>query len=148
MEGWRESLVGEQDEWLASSWNFSNWYRTPRGLLVLLGQHVPAMDTKWTGISRKMDPDLWDYFEAENMTAPKVKLSEQLIYKFGINIEGTGTGDRIYWQMMGGQARDPKCLRVVHTSNFIPTTPIPIQLPSPFPLSCPFDYPSRGKQEP
>ncbi|CAE7250939.1 poglut2 [Symbiodinium pilosum] len=103
MEGWQESLVGEQDEWLASSWNFSNWYKTPRGLLVLLGQHVPAMDAKWTGISRKMDPDLWDYFEAENMTAPKVKLSEQLIYKFGINIEGTGTGDRIYWQMMGGQ---------------------------------------------
>ena len=72
---------------------------------MLLSQHVGAIDAKWTGISRNMEPELWQYFESENMTAPKVALWDQLEYKFGISIEGTGTGDRIYWQMLGGQVR-------------------------------------------
>ena len=105
VEGWREALIGLHDEWHTSKWNFSNWYQTPRGVLVLLSQFVDSVDAKWTGISRNMEPQLWQYFEAENMTAPSVKLWDQLAYKYGINIEGTGTGDRIYWQMLGGQVQ-------------------------------------------
>ena len=107
VEGWREALLGIGDEgikWHTSSWNFTNWYQTPRGVLVLLSQYIASVDAKWTGISRNMEPELWEYFEAENMTAPSVKFWEQLAYKYGINIEGTGIGDRIYWQMLGGQA--------------------------------------------
>ena len=107
VEGWGEALLGIGDdalEWYTSSWNFTNWYQTPRGVLVLLSQYIAAVDAKWTGISRNMEPGLWEYFEAENMTAPSVKFWEQLAYKYGINIEGTGIGDRIYWQMLGGQA--------------------------------------------
>ncbi|CAE7906520.1 poglut2, partial [Symbiodinium microadriaticum] len=106
VEGWGEALLGIGDdalEWYTSSWNFTNWYQTPRGVLVLLSQYIAAVDAKWTGISRNMEPGLWEYFEAENMTAPSVKFWEQLAYKYGINIEGTGIGDRIYWQMLGGQ---------------------------------------------
>jgi len=85
-----------------ATWNWSNWHNTPRGRLVLLSQFVEDIDARWTGTSQAMDPALWRYFEGHNLTGPPLPLLEQARWRFALNIDGTGNGDRIYWQLLAG----------------------------------------------
>merc|ERR1712232_429575 len=54
-------------------------------------------------MGQEMDPALWEYFERLNMTAAAIAQWDQMQYRYGINIDGAGNGDRAYWQMLGGQ---------------------------------------------
>ena len=103
LEGLQDEILGLWDERFALMWNSTNWYNTPRGALVLLSHYVRSIDAKWTGTSHAMEPDLWEYFERMDMTSDALKALEQMRYKYGMNIEGTGNGDRVYWQLQMGQ---------------------------------------------
>ncbi|CAE7948122.1 KDEL motif-containing protein 1 [Symbiodinium microadriaticum] len=103
LAGLDDEILGLWDDRFELVWNFSNWFETPRGALVLLSQYVEGIDAKWTGISHAMEPTLWDYFEKMGMTSEPVSSMEQMKYKYGMNVEGTGNSDRIYWQLQTGQ---------------------------------------------
>eukprot|EP00931_Biecheleriopsis_adriatica_P096011 TRINITY_DN69656_c0_g1_i1.p1 TRINITY_DN69656_c0_g1~~TRINITY_DN69656_c0_g1_i1.p1 ORF type:complete len:537 (+),score=90.54 TRINITY_DN69656_c0_g1_i1:46-1656(+) len=83
-------------------WNWSNWLDTPRGRLVYLTQFLDSLDARWVGTSNAMEPELWRHFEELNLTGQRVGQLEQAAWSFAINIDGTGSGDRIYWQMLTG----------------------------------------------
>ncbi|CAE7764125.1 poglut2 [Symbiodinium sp. CCMP2456] len=103
LAGLDAEILGLWDDRFELVWNFSNWFATPRGALVLLSQYVEGIDAKWTGISHAMEPALWEYFERMDMTSEPVSSMEQMKYKYGMNVEGTGNSDRIYWQLHTGQ---------------------------------------------
>ena len=88
LAGLDDEILGLWDDRFELVWNFSNWFETPRGALVLLSQYVEGIDAKWTGISHAMEPTLWDYFEKMGMTSEPVSSMEQMKYKYGMNVEG------------------------------------------------------------
>eukprot|EP00445_Apocalathium_hangoei_P024398 CAMPEP_0203933786 /NCGR_PEP_ID=MMETSP0359-20131031/71900_1 /ASSEMBLY_ACC=CAM_ASM_000338 /TAXON_ID=268821 /ORGANISM="Scrippsiella Hangoei, Strain SHTV-5" /LENGTH=170 /DNA_ID=CAMNT_0050863413 /DNA_START=42 /DNA_END=550 /DNA_ORIENTATION=- len=83
-------------------WSASSWYNTQRGRLVFLSQFLERVDARWTGISQAMEPSLWLYFEELNLTAPYMSMEEQMMYRYALNVDGTGSADRIYLQLLGG----------------------------------------------
>eukprot|EP00927_Polykrikos_kofoidii_P015329 TRINITY_DN16799_c0_g1_i1.p1 TRINITY_DN16799_c0_g1~~TRINITY_DN16799_c0_g1_i1.p1 ORF type:complete len:585 (-),score=55.80 TRINITY_DN16799_c0_g1_i1:62-1726(-) len=97
---WASCLEGEEHD---PVWNWTNWLGMPRGRLVLMTQFAEHLiDARFTGLSQRMDDSLWTYLNEHNLTASYMSSFDQAMYRYTLNIDGTGNGDRIYWQMFAG----------------------------------------------
>ncbi|CAE8723879.1 unnamed protein product [Polarella glacialis] len=83
-------------------WTWENWLNTPRGRLVFLSMFLEGLDAKWTGVQPETDPSLASWWESHNLTGEYVSQDAQHRWRYTINVDGTGNGDRIYWQLATG----------------------------------------------
>lgn len=83
-----------------TKWTWSNWLNMPRGRLVSMTQVFDFIDARWTGLSQEMEPSLWQYMLDNNLTAEHASPTDQARWRFSLNADGTGNGDRILWQML------------------------------------------------
>ncbi|CAE7806514.1 POGLUT2 [Symbiodinium sp. CCMP2456] len=95
-------------------WSMSNWLTMPRGRLLRLSQLYPELiNARLTGKSQQMEDELWDYCVESNLTDEFSSQQEQGWYAFAINVDGTGSGDRTYWQIFAG------CVVLVQDSPWV-----------------------------
>ena len=99
-QAWEDCLKSYDCE---TPWSVSNWLSLPRGRLVRMSQLFPdAINARWVGLSQPMDDELWSYCEESNLTDERTSQWTQAEWAFAINVDGTGSGDRVYWQMLAG----------------------------------------------
>lgn len=95
-------------------WSMSNWLTMPRGRLLRLSQLYPELiNARLTGKSQQMEDELWDYCVESNLTDEFSSQQKQGWYAFAINVDGTGSGDRTYWQIFAG------CVVLVQDSPWV-----------------------------
>ncbi|CAJ1393389.1 unnamed protein product [Effrenium voratum] len=87
----------------ARPWSLANFLHTVRGRLVFMSQFLENLDAKWVGTANPMEEELWSFFEESGLTSARVSEREaQAEWSYAINVDGTGSGDRIYWQLLTG----------------------------------------------
>eukprot|EP00434_Breviolum_minutum_P019363 symbB.v1.2.017070.t1/scaffold1283.1/size126978/9 len=96
-EAWSQCL---QDYDCETSLSFSNFLNTPRGRLVLASQFLDNLDARFVGISNPVTEEFWDFLVESNLTDGRVSQLHETEWSYSINLDGTGSGDRIYWQML------------------------------------------------
>eukprot|EP00435_Cladocopium_sp_Y103_P002956 s2625_g1.t1 len=80
--------------------SFTNFMNTPRGRLVLASQFVENVDARFVGRANPVEEEVWDFLVLNNLTDQRVSHLEEAQWSYAINVDGTGSGDRIYWQML------------------------------------------------
>ncbi|CAL1132666.1 unnamed protein product, partial [Cladocopium goreaui] len=80
--------------------SFKNFMNTPRGRLVLASQFVENVDARFVGMANPVEEEVWDFLVKNNLTEQRVNQLEEAQWSYAINVDGTGSGDRIYWQML------------------------------------------------
>ncbi|CAE7410305.1 POGLUT2 [Symbiodinium natans] len=111
LQAWGDCLESF-DCW--TPWSASNWLSMPRGRLLRLSQLFPEIiNARLSGKSQLMDDELWDYCVESDLTDGFSSQLAQAEHAFAINIDGTGSGDRVYWQMLAG------CVVLVQDSPWV-----------------------------
>ncbi|CAK9106254.1 unnamed protein product [Durusdinium trenchii] len=81
--------------------SFENFLKTPRGRLVFLSQYMEQVDARFVGQSNPVSDEFWDFLVENNLTDERANQAAAGA-RYALNMDGTGSGDRIYWQMLTG----------------------------------------------